>query len=615
MTRPRAVLRLGVASSVWRVVSAVALALGGTAVVAASPSEWGTVGLEIALAQSWNLIGGYGGYPSLGQVAPYGVGAYALGLSVVYLHLNVYSSLALAVAGGAVFCAATGLLAPRRRAVNFAVVTLAVAAGTEELFSLWGAVSPGGTGLTVSTVGLHRAGAYIGSADFGLVAGAVAVLATLVVAIVSRSRMAAGATLQRADLTLSEACGVASRVIPFEIFLVSGAIAGLAGGVAAIHDVVLEPSTMFDPGLSVLVVAAVVLGGRATVAGPVIGVLALSGLEVAVGYVVPGAHQLALAAVTVAAIVIDPRGLVSSRAAKWSAHPRANADTMASAEAMAPALGRHGRIQTGTPAAGQTNARQAHTGKSHAVKGPIVEVSGLTKRFGGRAVLVDVNLEVRPGEVLALIGPNGAGKTTLLDCISALVRPDGGEVLIEGCSTRATGPSRLAGIGLARSFQVPRPVHWLSVSDQVGLAAAYGSTPRLGRSQAQGAAWDALDKLGLLEQRQCRPGQLSTGGIRRLEIARVVAMRPKIAILDEPLAGLSSDEVEVVVGAVCNLASSGSTVIVVEHLVSAVWAIADSVAFLDAGRVVRHGTSEEVLTDPVLLEPYLGSNRLTRLRL
>ncbi len=593
--------RFGAPSSVWRLVSAVALALGGTAVVAASPSEWGTVGLEVALAQSWNLIGGYGGYPSLGQVAPYGVGAYALGLSVVYLHLNVYSSLALAVAGGAVFCAATGLLAPRRRAVNFAVVTLAVAAGTEELFSLWGAVSPGGTGLTVSTVGLHRAGAYIGSADFGLVAGAVAVLATFVVAFVSRSRMAAGATLQRADLKLSEACGVASRSIPFQIFLVSGAIAGLAGGVAAIHDVVLEPSTMFDPGLSVLVVAAVVLGGRATVAGPVIGVLALSGLEVAVGYVVPGAHQFALAAVTVAAIVIDPRGLVSSRAAKWSAHPHAEAKAMPSAEAMVPEVPRkHGRVPTDI----------ATTGKS-----PIVEIRALTKRFGGRGVLVDVNLKVQPGEVLALIGPNGAGKTTLLDCISALVRPDGGEVLIEGCSTRATGPSKLAGIGLARSFQVPRPVHWLSVADQVGLAAAYGATPRLGRSNAQAVAWNALDKLRLLEQRQCRPGQLSTGGIRRLEIARVIAMRPTIAILDEPLAGLSSEEIEVVVGAVCDLASSGATVIVVEHLVSAVWAIADSVAFLDAGRVVRHGTSEDVLTDPVLLEPYLGSNRLTRLRL
>ena len=594
-------LRFGAASSVWRVVSAVALALGGTAVVAASPSEWGTVGLEIALAQSWNLIGGYGGYPSLGQVAPYGVGAYALGLSVVYLHLNVYSSLALAVAGGAVFCAATGLLAPRRRAVNFAVVTLAVAAGTEELFSLWGAVSPGGTGLTVSTVGLRRAGAYIGSADFSLVAGAVAVIATLVVALVGRSRMAAGATLQRADLTLSEACGVASRVIPFEIFLVSGAIAGLAGGVAAIHDVVLEPSTMFDPGLSVLVVAAVVLGGRATVAGPVIGVLALSGLEVAVGYVVPGAHQLALAAVTVAAIVIDPRGLVSSRAAKWSAHLPAEVDGVVSAGAVVPEpLRQYGRAPTGL----ETSA-----------KSPIVELKAVTKRFGGRAVLLDVNLEVRQGEVLALIGPNGAGKTTLLDCICALARPDGGEVLIDGRSTRATGPSKLAGMGVARSFQVPRPVHWLSVADQVGLAAAYGATPRLGRIHAQAGAWNALVKLRLLEQRQCRPGQLSTGGIRRLEIARVIAMRPKIAIFDEPLAGLSSEEVEVVVDAVCNLASGGSTVIVVEHLVSAVWAIADSVAFLDAGRVVRHGTSEDVLTDPALLEPYLGSNRLTRLRL
>ena len=162
---------------------------------------------------------------------------------------------------------------------------------------------------------------------------------------------------------------------------------------------------------------------------------------------------------------------------------------------------------------------------------------------------------------------------------------------------------------------MPRPVHWLSVADQVGLAAAYGATPRLGRIHAQAVAWNALEKLRLLEQRQCRPGQLSTGGIRRLEIARVIAMRPKIAIFDEPLAGLSSEEVEVVVDAVCNLASGGSTVVVVEHLVSAVWAIADSVAFLDAGRVVRHGTSEEILTDPALLEPYLGSNRLTRLRL
>ncbi len=243
---------------------------------------------------------------------------------------------------------------------------------------------------------------------------------------------------------------------------------------------------------------------------------------------------------------------------------------------------------------------------------PVLRIEGLTKNFGGLRVTDDVTLDVRPGELHAVIGPNGAGKTTLINQISGLLGPDAGRIMFGGEDVTSLPIHRRAERGLARSFQITSILPGFSVLENVALAvqARRGSSfSFFGRAADEEAlnmpAFAALLQVGLAERAAVSAGELSHGEKRALELAIALAMQPKLLLLDEPMAGTGREEGERIVAVLRNL-KGRFPMVLVEHDMHAVFALADRISVLIYGRILASGTPDEVRADPQVVTAYLG---------
>ena len=231
---------------------------------------------------------------------------------------------------------------------------------------------------------------------------------------------------------------------------------------------------------------------------------------------------------------------------------------------------------------------------------PVLDVSGVTVRFGGHLALDDVSLAALPGEVTGLIGPNGAGKTTLFNVITGLQAPQRGRVRLDGDDVTRLPPYRRARRGLARTFQRLELFGLLTVHENVELAASVRGR-RPGRSAAE-----ALELVGLSELADARSDELPTGKARLVELARALATGPKVLLLDEPASGQDDGETEAFRDVLLTVAGEGIAVVLVEHDVHLVMRTCATVHVLDFGRVLAAGTAAEVQADQAVLDAYLG---------
>jgi branched-chain amino acid transport system ATP-binding protein len=227
-----------------------------------------------------------------------------------------------------------------------------------------------------------------------------------------------------------------------------------------------------------------------------------------------------------------------------------------------------------------------------------LEVTGLTKSFGAVRAVQDVTMSLRAGEVVGLIGPNGAGKSTVVNCLSGILRPEGGSVKLDGREMVGRRPYQVVHAGMARTFQHPRGFATMSVRENL-LAAVPRTAPE---DQMEGAAEGA----GLTRQLDRIVGELSLSERRRLEIARVLATGARFIMLDEVMAGLAEHEIEELIPLLQRLVADGLGVLLVEHLVWVVSKLSDRVVVLDRGAVLASGTPSAVFADPIVVEAYLG---------
>jgi branched-chain amino acid transport system ATP-binding protein len=235
---------------------------------------------------------------------------------------------------------------------------------------------------------------------------------------------------------------------------------------------------------------------------------------------------------------------------------------------------------------------------------PLLEVEGLTKRFGGFTAVNRLTLSVEPGERFGLIGPNGSGKTTLINCVSGTLPVDGGRILFDGHEITNLPAHRRTRLGIVRSFQIPKPFASMTVLENLDIPLEYAAHRRSGEADAD--AMDILRAIGLEAKAHLRPAGLTQIEMRKLELARAMAARPKLLISDEAMAGLSSAEVDDILAILFGLSERGITIIMIEHIMRAVMRFSQRIVVLDAGERIAEGTPEEIVRNPDVEKAYLG---------
>ena len=565
--------------------------------------------LWLALGQAWNILGGFAGQVSFGHAAFFGVGAYATSLLYTRHQVPLEVGALIGAAVAAAIAVPVGLVCFRLRGAYFALTML----GMAEIFRL---VAINWRSFTGGPVGILFPPIFRNKLPFYYAAVGLAGLALAVSWCVLHSRLGHRMRAVREDEEAASAIGIAATGVKLQALAISACLTGLLGGFFAPYQGYIDPDIVFslaDVSIGMIVVA--VLGGIGTVWGPPIGAIVVTILSEVLRSTLGGAHLLVYAGLLVAIVRYLPQGLVGLIL-------RARAGGVSHAEGgtavhalQGPALGgTRARASPDRSYAGPVPALAAT--RAWAAPAPtdgrradrsLLEVRGVTKTFGGLVALKDVEMEVWPGEVVGLIGPNGAGKTTLLSVISGFYRPDSGRVVFDGHDITGLAPHRVVKLGLARTFQLVRPLTGMTVWENVATAALMRgySLP-----EARERAEQILRLLELHPRRHVYAGSLTLGERKLLELARALATEPSLLLLDEVAAGLASVEQRHLVEVLSRIRAAGVTLVLVEHVMQVVMSVADRLVVLHYGQVLAQGTPGEVARNRQVIEAYLGESEV-----
>jgi branched-chain amino acid transport system ATP-binding protein len=239
----------------------------------------------------------------------------------------------------------------------------------------------------------------------------------------------------------------------------------------------------------------------------------------------------------------------------------------------------------------------------------LLQVTGLSKRFGGLQAVQDVSFAVEEGQIVGMIGPNGAGKSTVFNLINGVSEPDIGQIVFMGNDITGKPPYRIARAGLARAHQIVQPLLGLSVLENCMVGACFGRE-NLGLLQASKVAREIANLVGLEDRLEIPASALTTAGKKRLELARALSARPRLLLLDEVLAGLNPTETERMIETVRVIRASGVTILMIEHIMRAVMSLSDRVIVLNLGSKLAEGSPQEVANDPAVITAYFGDSKL-----
>jgi len=571
------------------------------------------------LAIGLGLVMGIAGQVNLAQIAFFGVGAYATAILTTHSGYGFWTAALLAMAAAVLAGLLVGLPALRVQSHYLGIVTLGLAVA----FLDWVTNAPvtgGDSGIsgipTPPLFGIDLSSQYL----YYYLELIVLALGLAFGLFVVRTPLGRRMRAMRDDALAAGAAGAEIPVLRMMAFLLASVYGGAAGVLYAglIHYVAPETFSIAD---MFLLLAMVIIGGRQSLAGCVIGALGLTVVQQELINLAAYA-QLGYGLVVVAVVVFAPTGLVgipSRIRARWRSP----------ASRGTPANGGRGTPASVSIAQSIPLERVDCAIESDGSAGPgaargevLLGVSGVVMRFRGVTALDDVSLSIQAGEILGIVGPNGSGKTTLFNVISGLYRPSSGAVTLNGQVITAARPYRISQLGIARTFQHLRLFKNLSVRDNVliGLDRTrswwcwrYICWPlgvwRHDRA-LRGRAAELLAGFGLSRFGDALPGALPYGIQRRLEIARAMASSPSLLLLDEPAAGLNGEEQRQLAEIVRAIRDSGVTVALIEHNMGLVMSLCERVVVLDSGTVIAAGEPAEVARDPLVLEAYLGKSAL-----
>ena len=611
---------------------------------------------SVAVATNWNLTGGFTGYVDFGHAVWFGVGAYVTAI-LMSLQANALGigwppipAILLGALVSGLLAALIGRATMRLRGPYFSIAMLGTFVAVREIVRIWGGLTGGGVGLTLPPY-LNRSLFYY--VELVLVLGLVALVWWL-----RRTRLGAALVAIREDELGAEMRGIATTRLKVAVFSFAGTSTGLFGGLWAYQNTFVDPDIAFTEVRTIDAIMGTLLGGLGTVAGPVVGSVALYGLREALWANLLDYHLVAQGVLLILVVLFLPRGIVGlfdrrgwsvrrlwrgviaeptsttsgiadttepTSAADTSSPSRSTSDSGSDAAdaQVAPRATADSGGPAGSPSdrggpAGGGRARgdspaEASAG-DRAAAGPAALVgTGIVKRFGGLTAVDGVDIEVLPGEMVGLIGPNGSGKTTLFDCLSRVAAIDAGSVSFEGSDITRLRPHRVARLGVSRTFQIIRVYRDLTVLenmelsiqwDRIGVRGLFGRTDEATRAKAE----ELLELLLLGPLRDEPAGTLSGGQRRLLEIGMALMSDPALVLLDEATAGVNPALVEEIKQRLRAVNSErGVAFLVVEHNVQFVADLCDRVVVLDAGRKLAEGSPCQVMDDPAVIEAYFGA--------
>ena len=538
----------------------------------------------VVLATSWNILSGYSGYFSFGHGAFFGAGIYTSANLMSRYDWPFLWTLPAAALVAALLGVALGAVVFRVKGVRgelFALLTLAITfvIGTIVVNT----PLDGGNGVSLAAVPVPKIGPTP-SATFYLLALAAAVATLLIAWGIQVSKFGAGLFAIHDDEDAAEVMGVPTYRYKLMALAVSCALAGVAGGIHALFLSYVTAGEVFTIAVPLTVVLMSVLGGTRHWAGPAIGAVAITGLLysfTAADHAVAGKAMVGV--ILIAAILFMPDGILERVRRVWRRAP-AGAPAVPTASSETP-------VRPAAKAGGQGDV--------------LLRVQGLSKSFKGVRALAGVDVDVRRGEILGLLGPNGSGKSTFINVVSGHYAPTGGAIHFEGRCLNGLPAHRIAGSGIARTYQIPRPFGHLSVLQNVAIATMFGGAirdPATARKQAM--AW--LEFTGLAHKAEARPDDLNLHQRKFLELARALASRPRLVMLDEVLCGLTPSEMDDAVALIRRIREQGSTIVFVEHVMRAVMALTDRIVVFNHGELLAEGTATDVMQRPEVMTAYLG---------
>jgi branched-chain amino acid transport system permease protein len=542
---------------------------------------WATMGL------SWNMLSGYSGMISFGQAAFFGLGGYTMTIAFVKFGVTPWLGIPLGVLVGVIAAVIIGIPTFRLRGHYFALSMLAYPLAMLYVFEWLGyqEVSlPMMRENPVAYAQFQDPRTYMALAMVMLVAAMVLSLH------VERSRFGRSLLAIKQNEPAAEAAGIDAPRQKMYAIMLSGAIAAAAGGLYANVLLVVTPQTMFGMLVSAQALIVSLFGGVGVFWGPVIGAAVLVPLAEILhgelGHIIPGIQGVVYGLAIIVIILLAPEGIY------WKLRDRfapVRRPPMVPRVAAAPA-----------PAAARPAADAP----------PVLTLDRVTHAFGGLRAVDDVSLAVRPGSIHGIIGPNGAGKTTLFNVINGFLAPATGSIRFEGAGLVGLKPHQICRRGIGRTFQVVRAFPRMTVLENVITGAYVGAATD---AEAEALALAALTRVGLAdEQAYAIAGGLTTKQLRLMELARALAPRPRLLLLDETLAGLGHDALEEMLAIIRQVNREGVTVVIIEHTMHAMVKLADAFSVLDHGRLIATGTPAEVVRDRAVIEAYLGKKWLDR---
>jgi len=536
----------------------------------------------ISLATSWNILSGYAGYFSFGHAAFFGAGVYTTATLTTTFNVPFLLSLPAAGLVAALLGSVIAAVVFRVRGVRgelFGLLTLAV---TFVLSTIaLNTRLDGGPGVFLAAVPVPALFGTPATTLYHLALG-VAFVSVFAALAIYRSRWGMGLFAIRDDEDVAEVLGVPTYRYKLAAFALSCFIAGLIGGIHAMFVTYVTVAETFAVGLAVDAIMMAALGGTRFWYGPALGAVivttltqSLTGGESAV------LNRALIGAILIAVIVFLPNGVAGG----FRRRARRAAGAAAGAVTTAPVT-----VKPESPA--------------RATSAPLLGCVEVKKAFRGLQALAGVTLEVRTGEILGLIGPNGSGKSTLINVVSGYYRVDGGQIVLDGHDIARVRAHRIAGLGLARTYQIPRSFRRLRVVDNVALAAMFGGGH--GRAAGRTLARSWLAFTGLEAKADALPDELNLLERKFLDLARALASEPRLVLLDEVLSGLTPAQMTDALRLVRRIRDRGTTVVFVEHIMRAVLDLADRVVVLSGGQVIAEGPPRQVMRDPDVVRAYLG---------